>query len=72
MGKKTKVVLSNNEVFYVTRPWYFFWFMDTFGASTFLDEDGNKIKFGNHWWIYQKKIDEKDIPADKRKYAEEK
>ena len=55
MKKKIKVVLSNNEVFYCTRPWYFFWLMDGIGSHAYLDEDGQEIKIGNHWWIYQKK-----------------
>jgi hypothetical protein len=44
--------------------------MDGLGTRSFVDEDGRQIKFGNHWMIYQQTIDEKDIPADKRKYAE--
>ena len=71
MKKKIKVVLSNNEVFYCTRPWYFFWLMDGIGSHAYLDEDGQEIKIGNHWWIYQKKIDESLIPNDKKKYAGE-
>ena len=71
MAKKIKVVLSNNEVYYCTRPFYYFWLMDGLGTHAFVDEDGRQIKFGNHWVIYQKSIDEKDIPADKKKYAEE-
>ena len=70
MGKKIKVVLSNNDVYYCTRPWYFFWFMDGWGTRSFIDEDGESIKFGNHWVIYQKTIRIADIPMDKRKYAE--
>lgn len=69
MPKKIKVVLSNNEVFYVTRPWYLFW-LDGIGATSFLDENGKRIKFNNHWWIYQNVINESDIPEDKRRYNE--
>ena len=67
MPKKIKVVLSNNEVFYVTRPWYLFW-LDGFGSTSFLDENGERIKFNNHWWIYQNAIKESEIPEDKRRY----
>jgi hypothetical protein len=70
MAKKIKVVLSNNEVVYCTRPWYYSWMFDGIGSSAFIGEDGKKIKIGNHWWIYQQTIDEKDIPNDKRKYSE--
>jgi hypothetical protein len=45
--------------------------MDGLGSHTYIDEDGEQMKIGNHWWIYQKNIEETAIPADKRKYAEE-
>lgn len=70
MAKKIKVILSNNEVYYVTRPWYFFWIFDGMGSHSYIDEDGELIKFGNHWMISQKNIEESLVPADKRKYAE--
>jgi hypothetical protein len=70
MAKKIKVVLSNNEVYYVTRPWYFFWMFDGFGSHAFVDEDGEIIKFGNHWMISQKNIEASLISVDKAKYAE--
>lgn len=71
MVKKIKVVLSTNEVFYLKRPWYFFWLFDGIGSHSYVDEDGEIMKIGNHWWIYQKNIKEENIPADKMKYAEE-
>jgi hypothetical protein len=43
---------------------------DGFGSHAFIDEDGEIIKFGNHWMISQKNIDVSAIPADKMKYAE--
>jgi hypothetical protein len=43
---------------------------DGWGTKSFIDEDGENIKFGNHWVIYQKAIRVADIPMDKRKYAE--